>query len=53
VVSRRYIAFRDGEQGRETSEGMTKVSKLVTLKCVALVKPLGLFCSLPYLVCVG
>jgi hypothetical protein len=32
---------------------MTKVSKLVTLKCVALVKPLGLFCSLPYLVCVG
>jgi hypothetical protein len=25
----------------------------VTFKCVALVKPLGLFRSLPYLMCVG
>jgi hypothetical protein len=53
VVSRRYITFGDGEQGRGTSEGMIKINKLVTLKCVALVKPLGSFCSLPYLVCGG
>jgi hypothetical protein len=35
-----------------TSEEMIKVSELVTFKCVALVKALGLFCSLPYLMCI-
>jgi hypothetical protein len=34
------------------SEEMIKVSEFVTFKCVALVKSLGSFCSLPYLVCV-
>jgi hypothetical protein len=52
VMSRRYITFADGEQGRQTSDGMIKVIKSVTLKCVALVEPLGLFCSLTYLECV-
>jgi hypothetical protein len=52
VVTWRYITFGDGGQGRVTSEEMIKVSEFVTFKCVALVKPLGSFCSLPYLMCV-
>jgi hypothetical protein len=43
VVTWRYITFGDGGQGRVTSEEMIKVTKFVTFKCVALVKPLGLF----------
>jgi hypothetical protein len=53
VETWRYITFRDGGQGRVTYEEVIKVSEFVTLKCVALVKPLGLFSSLPYLMCVG
>jgi hypothetical protein len=52
VVTRRYITFGDGGQGRVNCEEMIKVSKFVTFKCVALVKPLGSFCSLPCLMCV-
>jgi hypothetical protein len=52
VVTWRYITFVDGGQRRVTSEEMIKVSEFVTFKCVALVKPLGLFRSLPYLMCV-
>jgi hypothetical protein len=52
VVTWRYITFRDGGQARVNCEEMFKVSKFVTFKCVALVKPLGSFCSLPYLMCV-
>jgi hypothetical protein len=52
VVTWRYITFGDGGQGRVNCEEMIKVSKFVTFKCVALVKPLGSFCSLPYLMCV-
>jgi hypothetical protein len=52
VVTWRYITFGDGRQGRVTSEEMIKVSEVVIFKCVALVKPLGLFCSLRYLMCV-
>jgi hypothetical protein len=48
VVTWRYIIFRDGRQGRVTSEEMIKVSKFLTIKYVALVKPLGSFCSLLY-----
>jgi hypothetical protein len=44
--------FGEGGQVRVTSEEMIKVSEFVTFKCVALVKPLGLFRSLPYLMCV-
>jgi hypothetical protein len=43
VVSNENIIF--GENGRQR---MIKVSSLETLSCVALVKQLGLFCSLPY-----
>jgi hypothetical protein len=53
VVTWWYITFGDGEQERVNCEEMIKVSHFVTFKCVALVKPLGLFCSLPYLMCVG
>jgi hypothetical protein len=52
VVTWRYITFGDGGQGQVNCEEMIKVSKFVTFKCVALVKPLGPFCSLPYLMCV-
>jgi hypothetical protein len=52
VVTWRYITFGDGGQGQVNCEGMIKVSQFVTFKCVALVKPLGSFCSLPYLMCV-
>jgi hypothetical protein len=52
VVTWRYITFGDGGQGRVNCEEMIKVSKFVTFKCVALVKPHGSFCSLPYLMCV-
>jgi hypothetical protein len=52
VVTCRYITFGDGGQGRVNCEEMIKVSNFVTFKCVALVKPLGSFCSLPYLMCV-
>jgi hypothetical protein len=52
VVTWRYITFGDGGQGRENCDEMIKVSQFVTFKCVALVKPLGLFCSLPYLMCI-
>jgi hypothetical protein len=52
VVTWRYITFGDGRQGRVTSKEMIQVSEFVTFKCVALVKPLGLFFSLPYLMCV-
>jgi hypothetical protein len=52
VVTWRYITFGDGGQGRGNCEEMIKVSKFVTFKCVAVVKPLGLFCSLPYLMCI-
>jgi hypothetical protein len=52
VVTWRYITFGDGGQGLVTSEEMIKVSEFVTLKCVALVKPLRVFCSLPYLMCI-
>jgi hypothetical protein len=52
VLTWRYITFGDGGQGRVTSEEMMKVSEFVTFKCVALVKPLGSFPSLPYLMCV-
>jgi hypothetical protein len=53
VVTWRYITFGDGGQGRVNCEEMMKVSKFVTFKCVALVKPLGSFCSLPYPMCAG
>jgi hypothetical protein len=46
VVTWRYITFGDVGQGRVNCEEMNKVSQSVTFKCVALVKPLGLFCSL-------
>ena len=49
VMIWRYITFGDGGQGWVTSEEMIKVSIFVIFKCVALVKPLGSFCSLPYL----
>jgi hypothetical protein len=52
VVTWRYITFGGGGQGRVNCEEIIKVSKFVTFKCVALVKPLGSFCSLPYLMCV-
>jgi hypothetical protein len=52
VVTWSYITFGDGGQGRVNCEEMIKVGKIVTFKCVALVKPLGSFCSLPYLMCV-
>jgi hypothetical protein len=52
VVTWRFITFGDGGQGRVNCEEMIKVSKFVTFKCVALVKPLSSFCSLPYLLCV-
>jgi hypothetical protein len=52
VVTWRYITSGDGGQGLVNCEEMIKVSKFVTFKCVALVKPLDSFCSLPYLVCV-
>jgi hypothetical protein len=52
VVTQRYITFGDGGQGRVNCGEMIKVSKFVTLQCVALVKPLGSFCPLPYLMCV-
>jgi hypothetical protein len=52
VVTWRYITFGDGGQGRVSCEEMIKVSEFVTFKCVALVKPLGSFCSLPNLMCV-
>jgi hypothetical protein len=45
VVTWRYITFGDGGQGRVNCEEMNKVSQSVTFECVALVKPLGLFCS--------
>jgi hypothetical protein len=43
--------FRGWCQRRVTSEEMIKVSEFVTFKCVVLVKPLGLFRSLPHLMC--
>jgi hypothetical protein len=52
MVTWRYITFGTGGQERVNCEEMIKVSLFVTFKCVALVKPLGLFCSLPYLMCV-
>jgi hypothetical protein len=52
VMTWRYITFGDGGQRRVNCEKMNKVSQFVTFKCVALVKPLGSFCSLPYLMCV-
>jgi hypothetical protein len=52
VVTWRYITFGDGGQGLVTSEEMIKVSEFVTFKCVSLVKSLGSFSSLPYLMCV-
>jgi hypothetical protein len=52
VATWRYITCGGGGQGRVNCEEMIKVSKFVTFKCVALVKPLGSFCSLPYLMCV-
>jgi hypothetical protein len=52
TVTWSYITFGDGGQGRVNCEEMIKVSHFVTFKCVALVKPLGLFCSLPYLMSV-
>jgi hypothetical protein len=45
VVTWTYITFGDGGQEQVNCEEMIKVSKFVTFKCVALVKPLGLFCS--------
>jgi hypothetical protein len=51
VVTWRYITFGDG--GQVNCKEMIKVSQFVTFKCVALVKPPGLFFSLPYLMCVG
>jgi hypothetical protein len=53
VVTWRYITFEDGGQGRVNCEEMIKVRQFVTFECVALVKPLGFFRSLPYLMCVG
>jgi hypothetical protein len=52
VVTWRYITFGDGGQGRVNCEEMINASKFVTFKCVAVVKPPGSFCSLPYLMCV-
>jgi hypothetical protein len=49
VVTCRCITFGDCRQGGVNCEEMIKVSEFVTFKCVALVKPLGCFCSLPYL----
>jgi hypothetical protein len=48
VVSKENIIF--GDNGRER---VFKVSFLKTLSCVALVKPLGRFCSLPLHVYLG
>jgi hypothetical protein len=48
VVSKEIIIF-----GVNRRERMIKVSSLETLSCVALVKPLGLFCSLSYRVYLG
>jgi hypothetical protein len=48
VVSKENIIF--GDNGRER---VIKVSSLETLSCVARVKPLGLFCSLPLRVYLG
>jgi hypothetical protein len=52
VMTWRHITFGDGGQRRVNCEKMNKVRQFVTFKCVALVKPLGSFCSLPYLMCV-
>jgi hypothetical protein len=43
--------FEGDGQGWVMFEGVVKVSSFVTLKCVALVKPLGPFCSLHLLMC--
>jgi hypothetical protein len=51
VVTCMYITFGDDGQGRVNCEEMIKVSNFVTFECVALVKPLGLFRSLPHLMC--
>jgi hypothetical protein len=52
VVTCRCITFGDGGQGWVNFEEMIKVSVFVTFKSVALVKALGLFYYLPYLMCV-
>jgi hypothetical protein len=53
VVTWRYITFGDDGQGRVNCEEMIKASQFVTFECVALAKPLGLFRSLPCLMCEG
>jgi hypothetical protein len=53
VVTWRYITLGDGGQGQVNCEEMIKVSQFVTFKCVALLNPLCLFYSLPYLMCIG
>jgi hypothetical protein len=45
VVTWRYITCGEDGQGCVNCEEMNKVSQFVTFECVALVKPLGLFCS--------
>jgi hypothetical protein len=46
VMSKENIIFRD-----DGPERVIKVSSLETLSCVAFVKPLGLFCSSPFHMC--
>jgi len=41
VTTKEYITFRDNNKGKIISEGAIKVSDNVTLKRVALVRPLG------------
>jgi hypothetical protein len=41
VMTKEYITFGDNGKGRVLSVGTVKVSKFVTLRCVALVKSLG------------
>jgi hypothetical protein len=48
LMSKDNIIFRD--DGRER---VIKVSRFYTLSCVASIKAFGLFCSLPYHMCLG
>ena len=41
VSTKEYITFGDNNKGKVVSEGAIKVSEIVTLKRVALVRPLG------------
>jgi hypothetical protein len=43
MVSKEYIMFGEDEEGRGISEGLVMVSRIVTLMCVALIKPFYFF----------